>query len=423
MVNNLLSLAKTGVIKSTGAKPKLPTTIPNLTDNMLDVYRIPLKYLYFNDENGRIATQIKREYGALNPTTDEVNSEYNNKIAKFIEEDNPTALKKTKKSIQEKEQQVYGYVLQDGRIIDGNRRYTALRQIQKEKDSLQYFEAVILPFTYDAKADRSQIKHLELAIQMGTEEKLQYDPVDLAVDVYQTIVQDNLMGSMDYAKEADIKLKEIKAKIATVELMQEFLKFINAPEDAYYIVKDVKLYNPLYELAKKFKTHFPDKGPEYEQTKITAFTLLAKNILTGGDTVREVRDYVKNIVLSGVNTSYNEAVEDIVEDFRDKLDESPIQSATEYRKRINESVQELRAANEVYTTMVSKQNRSKNVENFVSSIKEMEETLREIKRGDGLSGNLKFSSFNKEQLSTVRDALIQIKIISSELIEVYEDEL
>lgn len=61
-------------------------------------------------------------------------------------------------------------MLQDGRIIDGNRRFTALRQLQAEAGTSQYFEAVILPFTYDAKADRAQIKRLELAIQMGTEE-------------------------------------------------------------------------------------------------------------------------------------------------------------------------------------------------------------------------------------------------------------
>ena len=147
MTNNLMDLGRTGEIAKTGAKPKLPTTIPNLTDTMLDVYRIPLKYLYYNDENGRISTQIKREFGTLMAQTDETNPDYNNKIATFIEEDNATALKKTKKSIKEKGQQVFGYVLQDGRIIDGNRRFTALRQLQTEIGTSQYFEAVIILIT------------------------------------------------------------------------------------------------------------------------------------------------------------------------------------------------------------------------------------------------------------------------------------
>ncbi|MBC8930543.1 hypothetical protein IAI15_29575, partial [Escherichia coli] len=104
MTTNLMILGKTGEIAKTGAKPKLPTTIPNLTDTMLDVYRIPLKYLYYNNENGRISTQIKREFSTLIAQTDLTDHDYNNKIAMFIEEDNPTALKKTKKSIKEKGQ-------------------------------------------------------------------------------------------------------------------------------------------------------------------------------------------------------------------------------------------------------------------------------------------------------------------------------
>ena len=50
MSKALVDLVRPGEIATTGAKPKLPTTIPNLIDTMLDVYRIPLKYLYYNDE-------------------------------------------------------------------------------------------------------------------------------------------------------------------------------------------------------------------------------------------------------------------------------------------------------------------------------------------------------------------------------------
>ena len=46
MATNLMNIVESGDIAKTGAKPKLPTTIPKLTDTMLDVYRIPLKYLW-----------------------------------------------------------------------------------------------------------------------------------------------------------------------------------------------------------------------------------------------------------------------------------------------------------------------------------------------------------------------------------------
>jgi ParB-like chromosome segregation protein Spo0J len=90
----------------------------------------------------------------------------------------PTALKRTKKSIAESGQQVYGYVLDDGRIVDGNRRFTALRDIHQSTGKTVYFEAVVLPFSYNNTTERVKIKKLELAIQMGVEERQSYDPVD-----------------------------------------------------------------------------------------------------------------------------------------------------------------------------------------------------------------------------------------------------
>lgn len=423
MTDNLMTLVESKEIASTGAKPKLPTTIPNLTDKMLEVYRIPLKYLYYNDENGRIATQIRRSTLNLQACSDEISTKYNNQIAKFIEEDNSAALNKTKKSIRIKGQQVYGYVLKDGRIIDGNRRFTALRQLAEETGQTFFFEAVILPFTYDAKADRAQIKRLELAIQMGTEEKLQYDPVDLSIDIYQTIIKDELMTKKDYSLEANMNIKEVENRIAAVELIHDFLKFINAPMTNYHIIKDVKLYNPLFELAKKFKNVFPDKGPQYEQTKEVSFTLLSKMVLTGGDTVREVRDYLKKIVSSPINDTYNHEIEENVDDFRDKLERSPITTAADYQQRLSEAMPEMRQVSEVYNVTVSRQNRGKNVDNFIAEVKKIMVTLQDMHRGGGLSGSLQFGSFNKDQIAEIREMLVKINIISGDLINEYEKEL
>lgn len=423
VMNNLMDLVEKGDIVKTGAKPKLPTTIPDLTDTMLNVYRIPLKYLYFNDENGRISTQIKREFGNLKPKPDLVDKKYNDNIANFIMEDNPTALKKTKKSIKEKGQQIYGYVLSDGRIIDGNRRFTALRQLQLETGESQFFEAVILPFTYDAKAHRAQIKRLELAIQMGTEEKLSYDPVDLSVDIYQTVIKDELMTAKDYSSEANIKLKEVNDRIATVDLIKDFLDFINSPEDAYYIIKDLKIYNPLYELTKKFATIFPKKGPTYEQTKETAFILLGKMVLAGGDTVRETRSYIKNIVKSSANNDYNDLIEEEVENVRDVLDSEPTNSASDYHEKLQRVVPEIRKITSEYNKISSQQNRGKSIENFIDDVKESLNVLQDMEKGDGVTGNLRFNNFSKNQVEEIRDLLVQINLTSHQLIEVYEDEL
>jgi len=177
---SLIELAKEGKLEKTGAKPKLPIKVDGVSSETLDVYKIPLEYVYYNDKNGRIATGISQYRDELHPANDQEDPQYNNFVAKLIEQDNSAALKRTEKSIKESGQQVYGYVLDDGRIVDGNRRYTALRDIHQTSGRTVYFEAVVLPFSYDNTTERAKIKKLELAIQMGVEARQNSEQVDWA---------------------------------------------------------------------------------------------------------------------------------------------------------------------------------------------------------------------------------------------------
>lgn len=420
---SLLNLIENEELIKTGAKPKLPIQIPNVVDGMLDVFRIPLEYLYYNDENGRIASAVSRQEVRVTPALDNENPAYNLLIEQMIVEDNPSKLNQTKKSIKEAGQKVFGYVLADGRVIDGNRRYTALRQLAKETGKTYYFEAVVLPFTYASKTERVEIKRLELAIQMGTEERQAYDPVDLSVDIYQTVVVDELMTDKDYAKEANLTSAEVKNRIEVVVIMREYLQFINAEQNAYHIIKDIKLYTPLYELAKKLNKQFPRKGPNYEQSKITAFALLTKMFATAADTGREIREYFTNVLSSSHNEDFNESIEEAVDDLRDNFEKDKISTATELRRRLEKATPEIRKINEEYIRISNRESRGKNVESFIMNVKETLNTLKDMEKGDGLTGNLNFANFSKDQITEIREYLIQINLISRELIDIYEDEI
>lgn len=422
---DLIKLENEGDIAVTGEKVELPIHVPNLANNLLDVYNIPLKYLYYSNENGRISTQVIQGSGddSLTAPQDLIDKdEYNEKIAQFIIEDNPKALKDTKKSIKHKGQQVYGYVLSDGRIIDGNRRFTALREIEEETQITQVFKAVVLPFDYQAKAHRTQIKKLELAIQMGLEERLPYDPIDLALDIYRTVEIDETMTEKEYSLEADMKVKEVKTKIETIKLIHDFLFFINAPKDAYHIIKEIKLYLPIEELAKKLNKSFPDKGPKYEQTKITAFTMLSKFVAVGGDTVRDMREYSNKIMKLPINDPFNEAMEDTIDDLRDRLEEEPTVSADQFKQKLDKCTDELREVTEEYTKTILKLNRGENVENFMKEIQNIQEVLADMEHNGGLTGRLKYSDFSASQLKTIHDQLIKIQLSSRQLIGVFDNE-
>lgn len=419
---DLISMIKNEEISKTGAKPKLPVKIVGISEENLFVYRVPLEYLYYNNENGRIASAISRLDKELQPAYDDENPEYNDLIEKMIVEDNLSALKQTKSSIKKNGQKVFGYVLSDGRVIDGNRRFTALRQLSRESGSTQFFEAVILPITYDSKASRAEIKRLELAIQMGIEERESYDPVDLAVDIYQTIITSKLMTEQDYAREANLTPRGVSVKISAVELIHDFLRFVNAKEHAYHIVKDAKLYNSLEELSKKLNKQYPKKGPKYEEAKIASFSILIKILTTGGQTVHELRPFYEILTSSSMD-EFIDGAEEAIEEMRDNLESQEIKSVTDLRVAIESSTPEIRQINETFIQVKNKQNRGKNVQDFMGQVKDAKAMLEDIRQGNGLTGSLRYSNFSQDQLRDIREMLIKINIASKELIDIYEDEL
>ena len=157
-----MNLLKDGIankiVLKTVATRKL--TIDGLTQ-IYPVYKVKLDYLFFNDQNDRIATWISQYKTDNNGKTPDISNldEYNNVIEKFIIESNPEAIKKTQNNIELVEQREAGVVLADGRIIDGNRRFTCLRKLAKKNPKFGYFETVILD--RDINTNAKQIKILE----------------------------------------------------------------------------------------------------------------------------------------------------------------------------------------------------------------------------------------------------------------------
>jgi len=212
------------------------------------IYKVRLDQLYFNDKNDRIATWIS-QYKAENNVRelDTSNEErYNKIIHKFIVESNPGALDKTQTNIELVGQREPGVVLVDGRIIDGNRRFTCLRNISEKKGEPQFFETVILD--YDITSNEKQIKYLELSIQHGVDKPVDYNPIDRLVGIYNDIIDRKLFTEKEYARGVNQPESDVKKDVEKAKLMVEFLEFINAPKQ-FHIAREMKLDGPLQELV------------------------------------------------------------------------------------------------------------------------------------------------------------------------------
>ncbi|WP_215491884.1 ParB/RepB/Spo0J family partition protein [Fenollaria sporofastidiosus] len=338
---NLLEMAAGNQLKKTGEKKKL--SIRNQVDDKYDVYAIPLEYLYYNNQNGRINTMYKKyssTNGLLSPKPGK--SDYNKVFEQFIYESNVQAMKDTKLSIEEKSQQEPGVVLPDGRVIDGNRRLTALRMIERDKNIAQYFNAVILPLNANLKSDEKSIKELELDLQLGREERVNYDPIDRIFDVYNTIEVEKLMTIDEYKKASGAKsTKGINRDIRLAELIIKFIEIVSPggnPIDKFYLARDLKLDGPIEEIENTI-TKLKSKNKEAIKEAALVYMISSKVGEDQKDTTRVMRDLKQNVLQDHDRLQhFLDAADEKVDVIMDAFEQSPLKSANELKTVLSQDI-------------------------------------------------------------------------------------
>ena len=286
---NLLRDGMNGLVKPTGLSKKL--TLAGET-KAYPVYQVRLDALYYNDQNDRIATWISQynsEHGADMLGALE-RDQFNDIIEYFIVQSNPTAIERTQMNIELVGQREPGVVLSDGRVIDGNRRFTCLRRLHQKDESFAYFETVILDISLEN--NRKQIKMLELAIQHGEEKKVDYNPLDRLVGVYQDIVESKMLTIQEYAESTNETVAEVSKRVEQAKLLVEFLEFINMPKQ-YHVARDYQAVSILADLQDMLRRN-PDKE-KADQIKKAVFT----NIMM--KTVGDGRKYIRNLTAMDKN--------------------------------------------------------------------------------------------------------------------------
>ena len=308
-MKNELDLNNSNIIQETEISKKL--TIDGITKTH-PVYRIRLDQLYYNDQNDRIATWISK-YNAENGILDLDSPIYNEIIHDMIKESNPDAFKKTKNNIRDFEQRESGVVLRDGRIIDGNRRFTCLRELSQDDSKFNYFDAVILNNTYDDDYGKKTIKSLELTLQHGTEKQVDYDPINKLVGVYRDLVEEgHAFDDEEYARCINQKVSEVRKSKELAKLMVEFLDFINAPKQ-FYIAMNMNINGPLVEMYGVLKKISDDDMRE--RFKKHMFTAL---LYGAGDMTRDIRRF-KKLAESELSSDYLRDVDDISDAVIEKI--------------------------------------------------------------------------------------------------------
>jgi len=279
-------------------------------------YKIPLEELKYNIKNDRIATFIEQyidEHGDFPSEKDEVNDLLEN----FIVSSNPDAFQKTKSSIKAIGQHEIAVVLSNGIVIDGNRRFTALRKLYKEdneNDDYKYLEAVII----DAdKITPKDIKRLELNLQHGIEGKVDYNPIERLVGIYRDlIVEGHPFELEEYAEETQTDVGKVKQEVAIAHLMVEYLEYIKEPFK-FHIARAQKIDGPLREVYKILKSQKIDKEKKEEVKQLLFANLLSLD----GDVTRKIRALKPVLEDEKLSEEMIQDSADTLDDLSDNLDE------------------------------------------------------------------------------------------------------
>lgn len=330
---NLLEINDTSVIDKTQLSRKL--TIGGIT-KAYPVYRVRLDQVFYNDQNDRIATWITQykndvsneDFGQMDRET------YNEIIERFIIESNPAAIEKTKNNIALVNQREPGVVLSDGRIIDGNRRYTCLRLLNKEDPSVNYFETVILD--QNEGIDPKAIKMLELMIQHGEEQRVDYNLIDYAVGTYHDIVETELLTIEEYAASTNETINDVRRRLEVAKLIKEFLEYMKVPGQ-YHIAREMQVYSVFNELVPLLKRCETDEIREEVKTSVF------NNVMMGAfaDHRKYIRK-VKEMMDTGFFNSYIKKQNRIHEELAERMENVDISNQNDIKEfvKANEDITE-----------------------------------------------------------------------------------
>lgn len=253
----------------------------------LDVYQIPIKHLYFNIENGRYAdkmVQLRQDNPGVE--IDPREEKWRGEIRRMLKgeysgtEKDKESFDILRKDILARKQLHPGVALNDGGVLDGNRRLAVLLELydtEKNPSRFEYLDAVILPEDVSSE-DRWRI---EAGLQIGKDEKLDYSPINRLLKIKEGLTLFQNTG--DPAKEIantliGITKEEVADDIKKIRLIDQYLDFIKKP-NAYGSVSGVmerfeEAVNTL-ESARRAKTS-PD---QVAALRLKLFTIIRFDIM------------------------------------------------------------------------------------------------------------------------------------------------
>ena len=417
---DLFNLYEEGYIKDGGHNVNVPIKKASGENYNGKTYAIPLKYLYYNEQNGRIGVSLSDYESSNGKLIPGHNDKYNMVIQKMLAADademTRKEMEKLKRDIATKGQDEPGYVLSDGRVIDGNRRFTARRLLEQDPSvtEQQYFEAVILDdLSVHNHDDQKKIKSLELQIQFGKLGKVDYNPIDRAIDAYKTIVKNNIMSVAEYTEFAGLTTNEVNKRILEAELIIKFLEFTNTNPDNYALAKQLDLDGPLQDMIPQYKKI--KKSENLDQLLNSLFAKIIQIRTTKEDFKSEFRQIVKNVVGTKNEEKFIKDMEEATDTIVEVLDEEEvIKNNVDLFTKLQKNQDAVDALAEVQKISTNHSEKAKNYKEQNKPLKLVEKAISSIEAIDESIIKGLPKSENDKLFSSLEELKIRISNLLSE---------
>lgn len=190
--------------------------IENDVPESYDVYEMPMYFFVHNSKNGRHFIEAQQELLSLNLEKNLDPVKYNTLIEKMLWESKVDKNIDTKVNLENFSQQEAIIATKSGIIIDGNRRFMLLKKIWREQ-KLSFIEQKIKVIILKKDFSDNELNNLETKIQFRKEEKVDYDPVNKKIKIFN--MYENLLNSKHLVNE----IEKIKFHINN-EILKEIAK-------------------------------------------------------------------------------------------------------------------------------------------------------------------------------------------------------
>lgn len=215
-----------------------------------DVFKIPVDRLAYNLSNGRMYMEVKKFESEADTKLEDLRKEdierYNDEIENLIWTTNEDRNSGTKADIKKFGQLEAGVVLDDGTVIDGNRRFTCIRKLHREfpdDENFKYFKAALVKVD-GQEITRELLKKYELKVQFGVDEKLAYNTINMYMSIYDLVEKTKTFDFTTVAELVGKKTSEINKIVNTCRLVDEFLEYVGKPGE-YMLAEKYNIYWPL----------------------------------------------------------------------------------------------------------------------------------------------------------------------------------